>query len=413
MWDLLLLDGHAATLRDHAVDPWGTLREAAIGIQAGRIAWVGPRSELEGPAEEIAIECRSLAGAWVTPGLVDCHTHLVFAGNRADEFEDRLHGDSYADIAARGGGIQATVAATRAASEEALLASARTRCRALMAEGATTIEVKSGYGLTVTDELRMLRVARKLETLEPVRIVTTLLGAHACPAEFRSDPEAYVDLVCRDMIPQARAQGLADAVDAFCEDIGFSPSQVERVLEAATKAGLHTKLHAEQLSDQGGAALAARFGALSADHLEWLSDEGIAAMAEAGTVAVLLPGAFYALRETRQPPVKALRAAGIPMALASDCNPGSSPTTALQLMMSFGCTFFGLTPAEALAGLTREGARALGRAQDLGSIEVGKCADLAIWNIDHPRDLAYWVGGGRLQGVYFGGRLRGPNEGSK
>jgi imidazolonepropionase len=407
MWTRLLLDVHAATMRP-GPDPYGTIHDAAIGIDDGRLVWVGPRTELPGSPVDLAREVTTLDGGWVTPGFIDCHTHLVFAGSRADEFEARLNGESYAAIAARGGGIRATVRATRAASDDQLLWSARQRCRALMAEGATTIEIKSGYGLTVHDELRMLRIARRLGHLEPVEIRTTLLGAHALPDEYADDPDAYVDLVCEQMIPAAAREQLADAVDAFCEGIGFTVDQVQRVFDAARSHGLPVKVHAEQLSRQGGAELAARYGALSADHLEWLDEAGVQALARSGTVAVLLPGAFYALRETKLPPVARLRAAGVPMAVATDCNPGSSPTTALGLMLSFACTFFGLTPAESLTGVTRHAARALGRENDLGTLEVGKTANLTLWDVDRPADLAYWVGSGRLRDVIFAGRSRGP-----
>lgn len=405
MWDRVLIDGHAATMAP-GEDPYGAIPDVAIGIVGERIAWIGPRSRLSAPPAQSAIEVVHLDGAWVTPGLIDCHTHLVFGGSRANEFEDRLRGATYADIARRGGGILATVRATREASDDELLESARRRCRALMAEGVTTVEVKSGYGLTVYDELRMLRTARRLQDLEPVRVCTTLLGAHALPPEHADAPDRYVDLVCDEMIPAARVEGLADAVDAFCEHIGFTRDQVRRVFEAARAHGLPVKLHAEQLSDQDGTRLAAEFHALSADHLEWLSEAGVQAMADAGTVAVLLPGAFHTLRETRVPPISALRDAGVPMAIATDCNPGSSPTTALRLMLNFACLEFGLTPDEALAGVTREAARALGIDDAVGTLETSKRADLAIWRIDRPADLAYWTGDGLLQDVYVAGQRR-------
>jgi imidazolonepropionase len=405
MWDRCYIGGHVATLRERD-GSYGAIRDAAVGISGSTIVWVGARADLPEPPSRLALEIVPLEGAWMTPGLIDCHTHLVFGGSRGDEFEARLKGESYASIAARGGGIRSTVAATRASSDEELLDSARRRCRAIMAEGATTIEVKSGYGLTVHDELRMLRVARRLGELEPVRIVTTLLGAHAPPPELDDDLDRYVDIVCDEMIPAARAEGLADAVDAFCEGIGFSPAQVERIFDAAGRNGLPVKLHAEQLSLLGGATLAAGANALSADHLEWLDLEGVQAMAASGTVAVLLPGAFHTLRETKLPPVAALREAGVPMALATDCNPGSSPTTALGQMINFGCLLFGLTPEEALAGVTRNAAKALGLGDHIGTIEVGKQADLAVWAMDRPADLAYWTGGGRLREVLFAGRQR-------
>lgn len=405
MWDRLFIDVHAATLRPEH-DAYGTIRDAAVGVSGDRITWVGPRSELGAAPSSLAIEIVQLEGAWMTPGLVDCHTHLVFGGSRVDEFEARLRGESYAAIAKAGGGIRSTVAATRAASDAELLRSAQRRCRALMSEGVTTVEIKSGYGLTVHDELRMLRVARRLGEIEPIRVTTTLLGAHATPPEYEDDLDGYVDVVCNEMIPAARVEGLADAVDAFCETIGFSVEQVGRVLDAARANGLPVKVHAEQLSALGGASLAAAHHARSADHLEYVDAAGVEAMAEAGTVAVLLPGAFHTLRETKLPPIDAFRRCGVPMALATDCNPGSSPTTALLFMLNLGCLAFGLTPAEALTGVTHAGARALGLADQIGTIEVGKRADLAIWDIDHPADLAYWTGSGRLRDVVFGGKSR-------
>jgi imidazolonepropionase len=363
---------------------WGLLEDGALLVDHdGRIAWVGPSAEAP-PAEQVT----ELHGALVTPGLVDCHTHLVYGGNRAHEFEQRLLGVSYADIARAGGGIKSTVAATRAASEAELLASARRRACALMAEGVTTVEVKSGYGLDADTEARMLRVARQLAGLG-LDVRTTYLAAHALPPEF-SDAEAYIDAVCA-WLPALHAAGLVDAVDAFCEHIAFSPAQVARVFSAAHQLGLPVKLHAEQLSDQAGAQLAARHRALSADHLEYLSPAGIQAMAEAGTVAVLLPGAFYALRETRLPPIAALREAGVPIALATDHNPGSSPTLSPLLMLNMGCVLFGLTPEEALRGLTVHGARALGL-HDRGQLVPGQRADFCLWQAGHPRELAACFG---------------------
>jgi len=331
MWDRLFIDLHAATMRPGR-DEQTALADAAIGVTEDRIAWVGRRDELPGSPEQLAVDVVRFGGRWVTPGLVDCHTHLVFAGSRSDELKARLEGASYEEIARQGGGILATVRATRQASDDQLLAASRRRCRALMDEGVTTVEVKSGYGLTVRDELRLLRIARRLGELEPIRVTTTLLGAHAHPPEYAHDLDAYVEVVCSEMIPAARVEGLADAVDVFCENIGFTIDQTRRIFEAARSSGLPVKLHAEQLSRMGGAELAAEHRALSADHLEWLDDAGVEAMAEAGTVAVLLPGAFHTLRETRRPPVVTLRERGVPMALATDCNPGTSPTTALLTM---------------------------------------------------------------------------------
>ncbi len=360
---------------------WGLIDDGAMLVDGGVLHWVGPSAEAP-PADEVV----ELHGALVTPGLVDCHTHLVYGGNRAQEFEQRLHGASYADIARAGGGIRSTVAATRAASEAELLASATRRAQALMREGVTTLEVKSGYGLDAATEARMLRVARQLRGVD---VRTTYLAAHALPPEF-SDADAYIDAACA-WLPALHAEGLVDAVDAFCENIAFSPAQVARVFEAAARLGLPVKLHAEQLSDQGGAALAARHGALSCDHLEFLSSAGIQAMAQAGTVAVLLPGAFYALRETRLPPVQALRDAGVPMAIATDHNPGSSPTLSPLLMLNMACVLFRLTPEEAWRGLTVNGARALGL-RDRGQLVAGQRADFCLWDGAHPRELAACFG---------------------
>ena len=343
-------------------------------------------------------------GGVMTPGLVDCHTHLVFGGNRADEFALRLEGASYAEIARAGGGILGTVRATRAASEAALHAAALPRLVALVADGATTVEIKSGYGLTLADELKMLRVARRLGETLPVRVVTTLLGAHALPPEYRDDADAYLRLVCDEMIPAAAAEGLADAVDVFCEGIAFSPAQCARVFNAAARHGLAVKAHAEQLSNLGGAALAARYGALSADHLEHLDEAGVAALAEAGTVATLLPGAFLTLRETQLPPVDALRRHGVPIAIATDANPGSSPLFMPTLMLNLACTLFRLTPREALAGMTANGARALGLT-DTGRIAEGLRADVCVWDIARPDELAYAVQPGRLRQRIFDGEV--------
>lgn len=365
---------------------WGLIDDGALLVERDRLRWVGPVAEL--PAEAAGAEVIELGGALVTPGLVDCHTHLVYGGNRALEFEQRLLGASYADIAKAGGGIRSTVAATRAASEAELLASATRRARALMRGGVTTLEVKSGYGLDAATEARMLRVARQLAGLG-LTVRTTYLGAHALPPEF-ADADDYIAAVCL-WLPDLVEAGLVDAVDAFCEHIAFSPAQVERVFEAARRLGLPVKLHAEQLSDQGGAQLAARHRALSCDHLEYLSPAGVQALAEAGTVAVLLPGAFYALRETRLPPVQQLREAGVPIALATDHNPGSSPTLSPLLMLNMACVLFGLTPEEALRGMTVHGARALGL-HDRGQLVAGQRADFCLWDGEHPRELAACFG---------------------
>ena len=369
--------------------PYGLINDAAIAIDHDRIAWVGPDAALPATSNG-AIDEHDLQGALVTPGLIDCHTHLVYGGHRAHEFELRLNGATYEEIARAGGGIRSTVTATRAASDDALFASAAQRARALMAEGVTTIEVKSGYGLSLDHEARMLRTARRIGDELPVTVKTTCLAAHALPAEFDGRADDYIDAVCT-WLPTLHAQGLIDAVDAFCERIGFTPAQTRRVFEAARALDLPVKLHAEQLSDQGGAALASSYGALSADHLEHLSDDGVRAMAAARTVAVLLPGAFYFLRDTKLPPIGALRTHGVPIAVASDHNPGSSPGLSLLLMLNMACTDFRLTPEEALRGVTINAARALGL-HDRGTIASGRRADLAVWDLGHPNELSYWFG---------------------
>lgn len=389
MWDALWLDARLARMTNDS--PYGVLEKGAIAVKDGRIAFVGPESDLPGVPEGLALLVTRLNGRWITPGLIDCHTHLVYGGDRAGEFEQRLQGVSYADIARAGGGINATVTATRSADRSSLLAGAKRRAEALMAEGVTTIEVKSGYGLDLENELKQLWAARRLGALLPITLRTTFLGAHALPPEAEGDSDAYIDRVV-EMLPHVKSSGLADAVDAFCENIAFSPEQTARVFDAAQRLGLPVKLHADQLSDLGGAALAAKYRALSADHLEYTSEAGVAAMAEAGTVAVLLPGAFYFLRETKLPPLEAFRAAGVPIAIASDCNPGSSPVTSLLLMLNMACTLFRMTPEEALAGITREAARALGMAKTHGTLEVGKAADFAVWDIERPAELAYRIG---------------------
>jgi len=392
MWDSLWYNGRLATMAERADGgPYGAVEGAALAVADGKIVWLGVEPELPGPPADLARERHDLEGRWVTPGLIDCHTHLVYGGDRAAEFELRLQGASYEEIARAGGGIRSTVTATRAADEESLLQSALPRLRALIAEGVTTVEIKSGYGLDRENELKQLRVARCLAESEPVTVKTTFLGAHAVPPDFDGRADAYIDEVVA-MMGAVADSGLADAVDAFCENIAFSPQQTARVFEAARAQGLPVKLHADQLSDLGGAALASRFGALSADHLEYTSEDGIAAMAQAGTVAVLLPGAFYMLRETKLPPVEGLRATGVPIAVATDCNPGSAPVTSLLLMINMACTLFRLTPAEALAGVTRHAAAALGMAATHGTLEVGKQADFAIWDIERPAELAYRVG---------------------
>ena len=369
-------------------DGWGEIERGALLCDGERIAFVGDEAAL--PAGLHADAEIDLGGALVTPGLVDCHTHLVYGGQRAREFELRLQGASYEQIARAGGGIRSTVAATRAAGDEALFAAAAARARTLLAEGVTTLEIKSGYGLGLEHEARCLRIARRLGRELPLTVRTTCLSAHALPPEFDGRADDYITAVC-EWLPQLHAEGLVDAVDAFCESIAFSPAQTQRVFDAARRLGLPVKLHAEQLSDCGGAALAASYGALSCDHLEWLSADGVRAMAAAGTVAVLLPGAFYFLRETKLPPVQALRDAGVPIALASDHNPGSSPGLSLLLMLNMGCTFFRLTPQEALRGVTVQAARALGL-RDRGRLQVGQRADFVAWDLAHPNELAYWFG---------------------
>jgi len=397
MTDLLLSNVRLATM-EHG---YGELHDAALAIEDGRIAWIGARRDAPPAARE-----HDCGGAWMTPGLIDCHTHIVYGGNRSDEWEARLNGATYEDIARQGGGIMATVRATRALDVDALVLASLPRVKALLAEGVTTLEIKSGYGLACDGEERMLRAARRIGELLPVRVVTTFLGAHALPPEFAGRQNDYVTEVCEVMLPALAGQGLVDAVDAFCERIGFTPAQTESVFAKARALGLPVKLHAEQLSDQGGAELVARYGGLSADHLEHLSEQGIAAMARAGTVAVLLPGAYYYLRETAMPPIAGLRAAGVPLAVATDCNPGTSPMTSLLLAMNMACTLWRLTPQEALLGVTAHAARALGLQDEIGTITVGKRADLALWHIARPADLAYAIGFNPCQAVIQGGILR-------
>ncbi len=394
----LLTNGRLATL--DAPDGAGPVEAGAVALADGRIVWVGTAAAV--PAEHADWPRQDLGGRLVTPAPIDCHTHLVFAGNRAQEFERRLQGASYAEIARAGGGILATVSGTRAASEDALLEQALPRLDALIAEGVTTLEVKSGYGLDRETELRMLRTARRLGRERPVRILTTFLGAHACPPDYRGRPDAYLDEICLPTLRDAHAEGLVDAVDGFCEGIAFSTAQIARVFDVAGELGLPVKLHAEQLSHLGGTALAARYRALSADHLEYATEEDARALAAAGTVAVLLPGAFYTLRETQAPPVAAFRAAGVAMALATDCNPGSSPMTSILMAMNMGCTLFGLTPDEALRGVTVNAARALGLA-DCGRIAAGLRGDLTVWDATTPAELAWRIGFNPLHRRLFGG----------
>nr|WP_314434429.1 imidazolonepropionase [uncultured Brevundimonas sp.] len=386
--DRLLIDCHVATMIEGGA-AYGAIEDAAILVKDRRIAWVGARAHL--PAHK-TVETDRLEGRWITPGLIDCHTHLVFGGDRSGEFEQRLGGATYEEIARAGGGIVSSVKATREASEDELFASAMTRLEGLKATGVTTIEIKSGYGLDHDSELKMLRVARRIGREGGVRVRTSYLGLHAIPPEHRSDRAAYVHKAVDEILPAAHAEGLVDAVDAYCEPIAFTQDEVSRLFDKAQSLNLPVKLHADQLSDGGGASLAARYRALSADHIEHSTEAGVAAMAEAGVVAVLLPGAFLMLRETKLPPVDLLRKHGVRMAIASDCNPGTSPVASMTAVLNLACVQFRLTPEEALAGVTREAARALGVLDQVGVIEAGKAAELAIWNINHPAELAYWLG---------------------
>ena len=386
--DLLLTHCRAATMAAGGA-AYGVIDDAAIAVKDGRILWIGPRAD---PPEFQAVSTVKLDGRWVTPGLIDCHTHLVFGGDRIGEFEARLNGATYEEIALAGGGIRSSVAATRAATEAGLIKAARKRLAAFVTEGVTTIEIKSGYGLDLETELKMLRAARYLDG--DARVVTSFLGLHAVPKD--QDRDAYVTMIIDQALPTAHAAGLIDIVDAYLEQIAFTPVEVSRLFDGAKALGLPVRLHADQLSDGGGAGLAALYGALSADHLEFTAQAGVEAMARAGTVAVLLPGAFVALAETRRPPVAALRAAGVPMAVASDCNPGTSPMLSLRAAMNLACSQFRLTPEEALAGATRVAAQALGLAAETGTLEAGKLADLAVWDIERPAELSYWLGGGLL-----------------
>ena len=404
VWDHLWINARLATMREGA-GAYGAIDDGALGIKDGRIAFAGPSRDLPGEPKSLARDVHDAHRRWITPGLIDCHTHLVFAGNRADEFDKRLNGATYEEIAKAGGGILSTVRATRAASERELIAQSLPRLKSLMAEGVTTIEIKSGYGLDLDTERKMLRAAKDLARQTGVRVQTTLLGLHALTPEQSKDRQTTIDYACSDLLHSIASEGLADAVDAFCENIAFTPQETERFFVAAKKVGLKIKLHADQLSDLGGAAIAAKYGALSADHLEYTSEAGIAAMANAGTVAVLLPGAFYALRETKLPPVDALRRHHVPIAIASDCNPGTSPARSLLTMLSMATTLFRMTPEEALAGVTRNAARALGLAAELGTLEIGKAADALVWPIAHPAEFSYWIGGLKPDTIVRAGKL--------
>ncbi len=399
-WDLLLTDARIATMRRDSAG-FGVVEDGAIAIADGALAWLGLQADLP---EKTAANTKSLAGRWITPALIDCHTHLVFGGDRSAEFEQRLQGVGYEEIARSGGGILSTVQATREATADALFESAMHRVQMLAADGVATIEVKSGYGLNVDGEIKMLEVARRIGTSTNLTIRTTLLAAHSVPPEFKDDADAYVDLVCDKLLPLVAEKKLADAVDAYCETIAFSAEQVAKLFRRAQSFGIPVKLHADQLSDTGGASLAASFGALSADHLEYSQRAGVEAMAKAGTVAVLLPGAFLSLNESQQPPVDELRRHNVPIAVATDCNPGTSPLCSVREAMALASRLFKLTPEECLAGATREAAVALGLGNDRGTLDIGKRADLAIWDIDHPRDLSYWLGSPSLTGLLIAGR---------
>ncbi len=403
-WDGLLLDCRLATMTPNGT-AFGFVEDGALGWKDGEIVFAAARTHLPGAADALADRVDSAGGALVTPGLIDCHTHLVFAGDRAGEFDLRLNGASYADIAKAGGGIVSTVTKTRAAGEDDLLAQSLPRAKALLADGVTTLEIKSGYGLDLDSEMKMLRTARSIGDALGITVSTTFLGAHALPPEFAGRQSDYVDEVCIHMLPKIAQAGLADAVDAFCENIAFTPSEVRRVFETARAYGLAVKLHADQLSDGGGAALAAEFGALSADHLEYTNEAGVQAMAAAGSVAVMLPGAFYALRETRLPPLDAFRSHGVALAVASDLNPGTSPLLSLRHALNMACTLFRMTPEEALRGATVHAARALGFA-DRGSLAPGQRADFVVWDAAHPAELCYWIGGILARQVFVAGLRR-------
>jgi imidazolonepropionase len=404
-WDQIWVGANMATMVAGA-EPYGNLKNAALALKGERIAWIGDAAEGVARAAKQNLPVRDAQGLWMTPGLIDCHTHLVYGGNRVEEFEQRLCGVSYEEIARAGGGIQSTVQATRAATHEELYAAAAIRAGRLMAEGVTTIEVKSGYGLELNAERRLLEVARDLETRLPVSIKKTFLGLHALPLEFAGDRRGFVDRVCGPWLESLAAAGLVDAVDAFCENIAFSVEETERLLRAAKQMNLPAHVHAGQLSDMGGAELAAKWAALSADHLEYLSAGGARALAAAGTAAVLLPTAYFTLRQTTPPPVAMMRGAGVALAVASDSNPGSSPCTSILLALNMACTLFGLTPEEALSGATRQAARALGVLDDVGTLQVGKRADIAFWRIGRPAELCYGLGANPCAGVMHCGKLR-------
>jgi imidazolonepropionase len=407
-WDQVWIGANIATMVAGA-EPYGNIRNAALAVKGERIAWIGPAAEAKSKAAAQGLSAQDAQGLWMTPGLIDCHTHLVYGGNRVEEFEKRLCGVSYEDIARAGGGIQSTVQATRTASHAELHRSAALRAHRLMSEGVTTIEVKSGYGLELDAERRLLEVARDLGKELPVSIKKTFLGLHSLPPEYAARREEFVSQVCGPWLESLVAAGLVDAVDAFCENIAFSLTETERLLEAAKHFGLRAHVHAGQLSDMGAAELGAKWGALSADHLEYLSAAGARALAAAGTVAVLLPTAYFTLRQETPPPIALLREAGVPLAVATDCNPGTSPCTSILLALNMACTLFGLTPEEALSGATRHAARALGALDDIGTLEVGKAADIAFWRIERPAELCYGMGANPCVGVVHRGKLRARN----
>ncbi len=400
MFDSLWTNIHAVTMAATGRYDFGIIKNAAIGVTDKKIAWIGPAAGLSGRPETLSGDVRDGGGKWVTPALIDCHTHLIYGGDRAAEFEQRLQGVSYTEIAAAGGGILSTVRSTRAATEQQLYEATLPRVKALMNEGVTTFEMKSGYGLDTETERKMLRVATRLRDDLNIRVQRTFLGAHALPPEYAGQADAYIDFICNSMLPVLDAEKLIDAVDGFCENIGFTPRQMEKVFKVASALGLPVKLHAEQLSNQHGAALTARYKGLSADHIEYLDEAGVKAMAAAGTTAVLLPGAFYFLREKQLPPIELLREYKVPIAIATDHNPGTSPTLSLLLMLNMACTLFRLTPEEALAGVTRHAARALGYQDICGTLEKGKAAEFVLWDITHPRDLCYNIGGNPIHKIF-------------
>lgn len=412
-WDSLWLNADIATMCPGGL-PYGAIHDGAVASRDGRIVWIGPRHDLPKHANKLADNIIDLEGAWITPGLIDAHTHLAFAGNRSQEFEQRLNGASYEEIARSGGGIISTVNATRAISQDDLSDLIMERLEKFLREGVTTVEIKSGYGLTLESERKQLRAARNAGTRIPIRVQTTFLGAHAIPPEFSGRREDYVRELTTEILPALAGEGLIDAVDGFCEGIAFTPAEIRKIFEAARALDLPVKLHADQLSDLDGAHLAAEFKALSADHLEWTNENSVIAMAQAGTVAMLLPAAFYFLRETKLPPIDLLRRHGVPIAIATDANPGTSPALSPLSTMNMASTLFRLTPEEALAGFTREAAKALGLHHETGTLDIGKHADMAVWKISHPRELAYWIGGMPAQARIFGGKQdRKADSGNK